>query len=518
MSKEIIRQASTVSSATLVSRVLGYIRDCAVAYAFGAHFLADAFYAAFRISNLLRRLLGEGALSASFVPVFSGYLVKGSDKETKKFFSVIFTTLLILLVIICVLGIIFAPALTKLLTWGFADEPGKLELTVKLTRIMFPFMLFISLAALLTGVLNSLKVFFSPAVAPAFLSVSEITCVFAVLPFVSTEMQIVVLAASVVAGGVGQFLFQLIVLIKKGMKPVFKLSLDHPGQKVVARLMVPAMLGLSVDQINTFVDTICASFLQQGSITSLYYSNRVMQLPLALFGISLASVCLPSMSRSVAKNDIGSVKKTLNYSLRLMLLAVLPATIGLMVLSGPIIKLLFERGAFDSTATALTASCLFFYSIGLIAYSGVKILANSFYAFQDTKMPLKIAYVSMVINIILNVILMRPLGVGGLALATAISSWINMTLLFYFLRKKLGLLDIKKTLPSIWKIILASVMMGLCAYFLSSFVFVGNIFAQVLATIACAVGLYAVLLKFFRLKELSEILSMTGKDRVAGNE
>ncbi|MFH1282726.1 MAG: murein biosynthesis integral membrane protein MurJ [bacterium] len=518
MKKELLKFASSVGLATLISRILGYIRDGVVAYAFGANFLADSFYAAFRISNLFRRLLGEGALSASFVPVFGQYLVKNSEQETKKFFQTIFTTLLIVLIVICALGVIFAPQLTKLITWGFTTFPGKLELTVQLTRIMFPFLLFISMAALLMGVLNSLKVFFIPAISPAFLSISEIGCVFIVLPFIHSEQRILALAVSVVVGGMGQFIIQLIALIKKGIKPVWKFSLSHPGQKQVMLLMLPAMIGLSVDQINTFVDTICASFLQQGSITALYYSNRIMQLPLAIFGISLASVCLPNMSKSVAKNDIPQLKETLNYSLRIMILAILPATVGLIVLNKPIIQLLFERGRFDSFATLITASSLMFYSLGLIAYSGVKIIANCFYAFQDTKTPLKIGYVAMIVNITLNIILMRPLGVGGLALATAISSWINIILLAYFLRKKIGFLGLKSIFGAVGKIFIASIIMGVAAYYLAFFVFVSYIFLQVLASIACAAVIYVLMLKVFKLKELTDILQMARKETIAGNE
>ena len=518
MSRELIRSVRSAGSATLISRLLGYFRDSAVAYAFGAHNVADAFYAAFRISNLFRRLLGEGSLASSFVPVFSEYIVKGDQKETKRFFNVIFTTLFAVLLVLCALGIIFAPQITRLITWGFAGEPDKMELTVSLTRVMFPFMLFISLAALLTGVLNSLKKFFVPAVSPAFLSASEILCIFAVIPFLRPELRIVALAYSVVAGGAGQFFIQLLAVIKKDIRPHVDFDAAHPGQKKVFRLMLPAMIGLSVDQINSFVDTVCASFLAGGSITALYYSNRIMQLPLALFGISVSSVSLPALSRSAASGDTRGMKETVNYSLRIMSLAVAPAMVGLCLLAEPVIKMLFERGNFDSYATRITAACLFFYSFGLLAFAGVKIAANCFYAMQDTKTPLKAAYICMMINVVLNILLMRPFGVGGLAMATSISSWINFVILIIFLRRRIGPLGLMKNAASFLKISAASAVMGVAAYSAYYGVFAESLYLGLPVTILLSVGIYFLLLHVFKLKELPDVVGMISNENTAGNE
>jgi len=458
--QQLARSAGIFTGATMLSRILGYARDSMVANYFGAGIAADAFYAAFRIANLFRRLLGEGALSASFVPVFSEYSEKHGPQKTQEFLNILFSVLVVILVVMTVLGIVFAPQITSLIAMGFEKTPERFELTVTLTRCMFPFLLFVSLAALITGVLNSLRVFFLPALAPACLSVAEIVYLLAIAPHLSIDKQVIGLAASVSVGGLAQFFIHLPALREKGYGLKWAWNVSHEGLRRVGKLMVPATVGISVDQINAFVDTICASFLVTGSVTALYYSNRVMQLPLALFGVALSQVSLPAMSTSAAKGDIDAVKSTLNFALRLTIFMILPATAGLLVLGRPVVQLLFEHGQFDAWATTQTTHALFFFVTGLFAFACVKILASAFYAFQNTRVPVTIAAICVCLNIVLNLLLMKPMGVGGLALATSIASWVNALALFWMLRKQIGHFGGKTILKTSAQSLLACIGMG----------------------------------------------------------
>lgn len=514
---KIAKYIGFVTTGTMFSRILGYFRDMMVAWFFGGGLFADAFYAALRIPNLFRRLLGEGALSASFVPVFSEYVTTKDKEETKNLFNVVFTVLILALLVVTSAGIILAPQITELVTWGFKKNPEKLALTVSLTRLMFPFLLFICLAAFLFSVLNSLKHFFIPAVSPAFLSVSEIGFILGIAPLLIVENQVKGLAVAVVVGGLLQFLVQIPAIKKNGFsfKPVFNFS--HPGLKQIFLLMLPAMWGISIDQVNAFVDTICASFLVEGSVTALYYSNRLMQLPLALFGIAVASVSLPLMSSSVSKKDIHEMKNTLSFAIKISSLAILPAMAGLIILGRPMIKFLFEHGKFDSFATSLTTSALFFYSLGLLAFSYVKIFAGGFYSMKETKIPVKIATICMVLNIILNIKLMEILGVGGLALATAVSSWVNTVLLYIYLRKRIGSFGGREIIITLFKIALATLVMSGVCYIISAFL-LKQLMLKVFGTIFIGILVYFVMVKMLKIKEVDSIMSVIKKESPSLNE
>lgn len=519
MKKEskIMKYIGFVTTGTMFSRILGYFRDMLVAWFFGGGLFADAFYAALRIPNLFRRLLGEGALSASFVPVFSEYIVTKDKEETRKLFSVVFTVLILALLIMTSAGIILAPQITELVTWGFKKNPEKLALTVSLTRLMFPFLFFICLAAFLFSVLNSLKHFFIPAVSPALLSVSEIGFITCIAPLLIMENQIKGLAVAVVVGGFLQFLVQIPAIRKNGFsfRPIF--NFKHPGLRQIFLLMIPAMWGISIDQVNAFVDTICASFLVQGSVTALYYSNRLMQLPLALFGIAVASVSLPLMSASVSKKNTHEMKNTLLFAIKISSLAILPAMAGLIILGKPMVKLLFEHGKFDSVATSLTTSALFFYSLGLLAFSYVKIFAGGFYSMKETKIPVKIATVCMVLNIILNIKLMKPMGVGGLALATAISSWVNAALLYIYLKKRIGSFGGREIVVILMKIGLATLVMSGVCYITSAFLF-KHPALNVFGTIIIGIFIYFIMIKIFKIKEVDSVMSIIKRESPSPNE
>ncbi|MEW6684692.1 MAG: murein biosynthesis integral membrane protein MurJ [Candidatus Edwardsbacteria bacterium] len=456
------RSAGIVMLATLISRIFGYLRDMIVARAFGATSSADAFYVAFRIPNFLRNLLAEGALSATFIPTFTEYLTLYGKSEAFKLANKILTLLILLLSLLTILGIIFAPFMVMIVAPGFSK--AKMSLTAEMTRIMFPFLAFVSLSALVMGILNSYRSFFIPAVAPTMLSLAEIGAVFLICPLFLKE-PVVGLAIGVLLGGAFQWAVQLPSLFKKGFffKPTW--APKDEGVKRISLLLLPAVIGLSVNQINLLVDTIMASFLGEGSVSALYYANRLYQLPLALFGISLATVALPTLSASAAKKNFTKLKQTLSQSLQLIVLAMIPSSMILIFLGKPLVRLLFERGRFDTIATDLTFWVLFFYSFGLFFYAGVKVVAATFYSLKDTKTPVKTASFAMLINIFLNWFFAWPLGlrVGGLALATATSSLLNFSILLFILRKKIGQLGLSQLFDSAWKAFLSSVLMSLFA-------------------------------------------------------
>ncbi|AKL97858.1 murein biosynthesis integral membrane protein MurJ [Endomicrobium proavitum] len=508
--KTLTKNAGKTAFGTTLSRILGYARDMLVANVFGAGMFADAFYAAFRIPNLFRRLFGEGSFSAAFIPVFSQYLHAKDKSETQKMLNAVFTALVLVLAAITVLGVFFSPILVKIIAWGFTNDPEKMQLTIELTRMMFPFILFICLAAFLLAILNTLHSFFIPAFTPSMLSFSEIFYMLAIAPALYPQNQIKGLAVSVIIGGALHFGTQYPKLKNLGWHLKFQLNLKHPAIKQIAFLMIPSMIGLSVDQINAFVDNICASFLASGSITALYYSNRLMQLPLAIFGLAFASVSLPAMSKAYAQKDMTTLKSSLNYSIRFSVFTLLPAAVGLTVIGLPITKLLFEHGKFDDIASIVTNNALFFYSLGLPAYAMAKIFANAFYAFQDTKTPVITAAIAMVLHAGLCYILMYPMGVGGLALATAAASYFNMILLIIYLRRKIGRLGIKKILLSGLKSLLASAATGVAAFFACKVS--GSLFISVPAAIAAGAVAFFIIAKLLKSEELSVFTRLFNKN------
>jgi len=442
-----------VSAAIFISRVFGYLRDVATAYAFGTNILADAFYMAYRIPNLFRRIFGEGALSAAYVPVLTEVLKKRGKSEAQRLFRDVFTIMSFVLLILTVAGIIFAQQFVPLIAYGyqFAKDYQKLSLTINLTRIIFPYLLVICLSALQMATLQALEVFFLPNLSPILLSLAEILYLLTI--FHITRCKIEGLAVAVVIGGIGQFLLQFFVLQSRGWKSSLNFGILQgsicPEVKKIFLLMLPAVGSFSVEQINTFIDALCASFLPTGSVTALYYSNRVLQLPLALFGTAAAIASLPVFSQHATENNCNKLKSEFSLSLRISYLMIIPATVGLLFFSEDIIKVLFFRGAFDEHSVELTSKALFYYSIGLFGYTGAKVTATAFYALQDIKTPVKVAFLCLSLNMVLNLILMERLGVGGLALASSISSICNFALLLVLfrlrIRMNLGITNIIKS-------------------------------------------------------------------------
>jgi putative peptidoglycan lipid II flippase len=420
----LVRAAGVVGFATLLSRILGYVRDMVIAYFFGTGDAADAFFVAFRIPNLLRRLFAEGSLTVAFIPIFTEYLVRESKKT---------------------------------------GDASKFELTVILTRIMFPYIFFISLVALCMGILNSLKHFAAPALAPVLLNLSMILSVIILMPYFSQP--VLALALGVIIGGFTQLALQIPFLKKKEVTLKVSFNFSHPGLKRLVKLMLPAVLGAAVYQINIVIITMIASFLPAGSVSYLYYSDRVFQFPLALFGIALATASLPAMSDQVAQNKMDDLKETLSHSLRLIFFITIPAMVGLAVLGIPIVRILFQRGEFSAEATLLTAKSLLWFTVGLWSVAGVRVVANVFYALQDIWTPVKVAVVSIIGNLVLCLVLMKPLQHGGLALAVSLSSMLNLMILLVMLRMRLGRLGIRKVVFSSFKALVCSAVMGMAVYF-----------------------------------------------------
>jgi putative peptidoglycan lipid II flippase len=463
----IAKAAGVVGAATLISRILGFIRDAVIAWYFGAGLSSDAFIAAFRIPNLLRRLLVEGSLSSAFIPVFTEYIVKQDRAEAFHLARSAFRLLSGVLIVVVICGVFLSPWIVRLIAPGFSAD--KISLTIILTRIMFPYIFFVGLVALCMGILNVLGHFAAPALAPLLLNLSIIGSVFLISP--SLTKPVIGLGIGVIIGGVLQLTLQLPVLLKKGFYFSGKTKMIHPGLIKVGKLIPPFILGSAVYQINILVGTLLGSLLDQGSVTYLYFADRLVQFPLGVFAIAMATAVLPSLSRQTATGDLEMLKDTFTQALNLVFFITIPATVGLIILREPIVALLFQRGEFDSQATRLTAQALLYYSMGLWAFSGVRIVTAVFFAFQDTRTPLMVAGISILANVILGVVLMKPLAHGGIALATSLASVVNLILLAGALRTRLGTLAWRCIAWSVCRAVLCSVIMGIAVSMAASFVF-----------------------------------------------
>jgi putative peptidoglycan lipid II flippase len=462
----IARAATTIGTGTLLSRILGFLRDMVIARYFGAGMVADAFFVAFRIPNLWRRLVGEGSLTISFIPVYTEYLTQKSEEESRKVAHIAFTIAAVILLILTILGVFFSPILIRIIAPGFVHDPEKFQLTVTLNQIIFPYLFFMGLFALCMGILNSHRHFFAPAIAPIFLNISIIVSVF--LFYHTFQIPVISLALGVLAGGIIQFLFQIPFLWKKRITFRFNFDFRHPAIKRIGLLMIPGLIGTAVYQINVFIDTIFASFLPSGSVSYLFFADRLMEFPLGIFAIAVGMASLPSLSGLAAQGKIEELKETLSFTFRLVSFISVPAMVGLIALKTPIVNLLFQRGLFDYSATEKTAFALLFYSVGLWAIAGARTIVPAFYSLQDTWTPLKIALICLGANVIFIGIFVIPLKHGGLALATSLSSTLNLILLFWKLNMKLGKIDMRKNVKSLLRDILCSIPMGLAAYLICS--------------------------------------------------
>jgi putative peptidoglycan lipid II flippase len=454
---KVAKAAGIVGAATMVSRVFGLLRDTVIAAIFGANWMTDAFWVAFRIPNMLRRLLGEGSLTVSFVPVFTEYLQKKTRDQTLELASNAFTVLSIILAVVSVLGILLSPLIVGLIAPGFISNPEQFALAVFLNRLMFPYIFFIALVALCMGILNSFRHFTAPALSPVMLNIAMIAAALTLRSFFAEP--ITALALGVLAGGALQLAMQWPFLLKYGVKLKFRFNLRHPGIKQIGLLMLPAIFGAGVTTINVFVGTILASLLPGGSVTYLFYADRIMELPLGIFAIAIGTAALPSFSQHVAADNMDELKSSISFSLRLMLFVTIPAMVALMALNLPIISVLFQRGAFDAQATILTAQALFCYALGLWAFSLIRVIVAVFYSLQDAKWPMKAAIITLIVNLAASIALMFPLKHSGLALANSLAAIVNVIILGIVLKKKIGPFLDRNFYFSTLKIITSSIVM-----------------------------------------------------------
>jgi len=511
--RRVTRATGIIGSATLLSRIFGYARDMALAAFLGTGMASDAFFVAFRIPNLLRRLFAEGSLTIAFVPVFLERLQNQGREDAFAMARSALRLLSAILVGVTLLGILFSPEIVYVMGFGFADIPEKFDLTVTLTRIMFPYVFFVCLVALAMGILNALDHFAAPAVSPVLLNIAMITSLWAVAMITDDPaLRAMGLAWGVIAGGVLQLALQVPFLARQGLFFWHKASLYHPALKKVGLLMLPAVFGAAVHQVNIIIGTLLATLLPEGSVSYLYYADRLVEFPLGVFGISAAMAVLPSISRQAAAGDFEAVKDTFGYSMRMILFISFPAMVGLIVLREPIVALLFEHGRFDAQATALTADALLYYATGLWAFSAVRIVVSTFYALSDTKTPVVMAAIAICVNTALSVILMGPLVHGGLALATSIASMVNLLLLLRALQARLGHVGLMRVARSAVKSGLASVLMGLTVWAAARLLIPqeAHSFVLLLGIIGCiAVGIacFAFFAYILRSRELGSLVA-----------
>jgi len=429
----LLQALATVSSMTLISRILGFVRDTVIARIFGAGLFTDAFFVAFRIPNLLRRLFAEGAFSQAFVPILAEYKNQRGSEATKLLVDHVASLLALSLFAVTLLGVIIAPLIVYISAPGFAATPEKFDITVALLLITFPYILFISLVALAGGILNTWSKFSVPAFTPVLLNLSFIGCALWLAPYVNPPVK--ALAWAVFIGGVLQLAFQFPHLARLQMLPRFRLNFSDEGVWRILKLMGPAVFGVSISQVSLLINTIFASFLVTGSVSWLYYADRLMEFPAGMLGVALGTILLPSLSKHYVDHSSEEYAKLLDWGLRLTLMLALPAAVALALLAVPLIATLFYYGAFTANDVWMTRQALVAYSAGLLGMIFVKVLAPGFYARQNIKTPVKIAIVTLISTQIMNLIFIWHLKHAGLALAIALGACLNSWLLYTYLRK-----------------------------------------------------------------------------------
>ncbi len=432
----LFRSLSTVGVFTLASRILGFVRDLVLAHLFGANALTDAFFVAFKIPNFLRRLFAEGAFATAFVPVLTEYRSRGDVRELRDFIDHVAGSLGLVVLGISLLGVLAAPLVVGLFAFGWVmgEQYEKLTLASEMLRLTFPYLFFISLTAFAGGIMNAWNRFAVPAFTPVLLNLSLIACALWLSPHM--EQPVVALAWGVLIAGVTQFVFQLPFLARLDLLPRPRPGFGHPGVRRILRLMLPALFAVSVTQINLLLDTVLASTLVTGSISWLYYSDRLMEFPLGVLGVALGTVLLPRLSRERAEQSPAGFDRTLDWGLRVAVLLGLPAAVGLAVLAAPVISTLFQSEAFTGDDVLMARRSLVAYALGLPAFILIKVLAPAWYAHQDTRGPVRIGVIAMGVNMVLNLLLIFPLQHAGLALATSLSAWLNAALLARGLYRK----------------------------------------------------------------------------------
>jgi len=513
-----VKSTAKVSAGTFCSRILGMARMSVMSGLFGASDANDAFVAAFKIPNLLRDMFAEGALSAAFVPVFTSRLKQAGRSDAMQTANLVMNFLLVVVGLLVLIGLLLVPVIVSALAPGFGDIPGKFELTVLLGRVMMPFLLIISVAALFMGMLNALGKFGTPAFAPTLLNIGMIAAGFLICPFVTPP--ILGMAVGVLLGGLGQCLVQLPQLLKGGFKFRFDFKFNNPELKLILKLAAPMVVGLAATQLNVFVITNLASRLSDGAVSFLDYAYRLLHLPLGLFGVAIATVALPNASRLAADKDYGGMSELYMRALRFGLFLVLPAQVILLFAGKPIVALLYQHSEFAAADTLHTSSALAFYAIGLVAFSSVRITVPMFYALKETRIPVAASVISVGVNILLCFIFKRYLDFLGLSLAVACSGWLNFSLLLILLHRRIRVFSLRKNLQGLAQIALPSLLLAVllilgqravpCDIYTGSKV---SWLVYVAVMLSGAALIYLAAARIMRLPELDSVFELFGKGK-----
>jgi len=511
-----VRSAGLTGAATLASRILGLVRDQVLAALFGAGTEMDAFIVAFRIPNIVRDLFAEGAMSAAFVPTFTRRLTLQGKAEAWRLGNNLINALMLVTGILVVIGMIFATPIVSAYASDFRLVPGKLELTISLARVMLPFLVTVAVAAAVMGMLNSLHHYFIPSLSPALFNVATILAAFTLVPMMPALglPRITAIAIAALAGGVLQVLVQWPSLRREGFRYRPTLDLREPGLRQVLVLMGPGTVGLAATQVNLFVNTLLATSQGTGAVSWLSYAFRLMYLPIGLFGVSIATATLPAVSRHAAMGDREGIRHTVAQAIAMMLVLNVPAMFGLIALSEPIVRLLFERGRFHSSDTAATAAALRFYAVGLTGYATARIASPVFYALGRSRVPVVVSVATIALNVALNILLVRVLGFRGLALGTSIAMMANGAMLLVLLHRHLEGLEAPRLVATFVKTAVASSAMAAASvgldHLFSGMTTGGGVVvkaALVFAEIGAGVAVLTVVAKLLRIREFDEALS-----------
>lgn len=531
--RQILKSASVITLATIISRICGYLRDQRITLLLGTSVTADCFILAFGIPNLVRRVVAEGAMSASFIPVFTGYLREKSHAEAWDFVGRVFWTLCLVLAGVAALGVVFSHQVIALFT-ALGQGPAHWEQAVYLNRIMFPYVFFIGLASLAAAILNSFHIFGLPAAMPILSNFAIILFSVGLVyrPIMNWapdayRSPAVALSVGVILGGAMQLGVLLWELARRGMHFRFGVSFRDPGIRTLGRLMIPGFFGIGVYQINFFVGRVFATSarLPQGSVTSLYVADRVTELVVGTFAIAVSTVILPMMSHQAAEGNYAEMKKTFGFSTRFVSFVTIPAAVGLFLLREPIVRVLFQHGEFAAQSTMLTSRALLYYSLGLPGFAAVKLVVPLFYALRDTATPVRVAAYAMVLNVLLNIVFLsvfaRYLSNGSPALASALSAYLNFSLLFVLFRRRFGRVGARAIVVSLAKISICSVAMGLGCAAMRNYVHfdsLRHVLSQagiLAAMIGLCVGVYLALAWLLRCEELFEAAALFRRGGVA---
>ena len=496
---KLIKPFLTISGLTFVSKILGFFRDILIAAFVGAGFIADVFFVAFKLPNFFRRLFAEGAFSAAFIPIFSSILKKDGKAKALRFGSEVLSLLFFILFLVIIIFEFLMPLVVYFLAPGFAQDPSKLNLLIELSRITFPYLFFISLVSLYTGVLNSFNKFAIGAASPILLNLTFIIFIFCFREIFETKGHM--LSWAVFFAGLFQLVFLIIGIFRNNLEIFFVKPKFSKYIKKLFKLIIPGAIGAGVIQINLLVDVILASFLNTGSISYLYYAERINQLPIALIGVALGTALLPTLSKQISQNEKGKALYTQNRAIEFCLLLAIPASVAIFIIAEPIIGSFFERGEFSAIDKLLSAKALQAFAVGVPAYVLVKILTPIFFARQNTVTPVKIAIFCVFINFLFNIILMQFYQHVGIAIATAISSWVNCILLFYILLESNEIVFDKMLKLNFKKILIINIIFGILVFYFKDFIniFSNYKFLNLSIFVLISISVYFLLLNFFKI-------------------